>query len=83
MTAFAEISDVYDEKDEEVNLTGASADLRSIKKAVITLGSDYKSGTESPANIAGALSLAPLFCCLPDNRVKNALTLEFCSSLLC
>ena len=45
------------EKDEEVNLTGASADLRSIKKAVITLGSDYKSGTESPANMFGSFTL--------------------------
>ena len=45
------------EKDEEVNLTGASADLRSIKKAVITLGSNYKSGAESSANMFGSFTL--------------------------
>ena len=45
------------EKDEEVNLTGASADLRSIKKAVITLGSVYKSGAESSANMFGSFTL--------------------------
>jgi len=45
------------EKDEEVNLNGASKDLRSIKKAVITLGSVYKSGTESPANMFGSFTL--------------------------
>ena len=46
-----------DEKDEEVNLDGTSADLRSIKKAVITLGSNYKSGAESPANMFGSFTL--------------------------
>ena len=45
------------EKDEEVDLNGASADLRSIKKAVITLGRYYKSGAESPANMFGSFTL--------------------------
>jgi len=45
------------EKDEEVDLNGASKDLRSIKKAVITLGSVYKSGAESPANMFGSFTL--------------------------
>ena len=46
-----------DEKDEEVDLDGTSADLRSIKKAVITLGNDYKSGAESSANMFGSFTL--------------------------
>ena len=45
------------EKDEEVDLDGDTEDLRSIKKAVITLGSDYKSGAESPANMFGSFTL--------------------------
>ena len=45
------------EKDEEVDLNGASKDLRSIKKAVITLGSVYKSGAESSANMFGSFTL--------------------------
>ena len=45
------------EKDEEVDLNGASKDLRSIKKAVITLGSVYQSGAESPANMFGSFTL--------------------------
>ena len=44
-------------KDEEVDLNGASKDLRSIKKAVITLGSVYKSGAESSANMFGSFTL--------------------------
>ena len=57
------------EKDEEVNLIGASADLRSIKKAVITLGSVYKSGAESPANMFGSFTLT-LTLKASENAVK-------------
>ena len=38
------------------------------------------SNIDRPAKIAGALSLVPLFCCLPDRRVRKTLTLEFFSS---
>lgn len=44
-------------KDETVALNGASADLRSIKKAVVTLNGTYTSGATNPANMFGSFTL--------------------------